>query len=164
MSNQAAMKVWSSNNEQLPVVSKELKSGAKVVAPLTQKAYGERFNLRGQELKRKYQRYLCDMGVQGNKGIASMIAGGEILTKRFAQTVDKGGRLIGYKADFLCANEVDTSSSPELAAQQLSDEQLLAIIEGRKPKAEEPKAGEAPKPEDKPKDEPKSEEPKQEQK
>lgn len=118
--------------EQLPAhTGKTNKAGYSTTGYLAKKAYGERFDLKGAALGRAHLQYRIDLGMAGNVNVSTMLTRGEILLQKVTTTKD------GFKASFVKAAALGAApqQKPEEVAGQLTTEQLLAIIEARKPAA-----------------------------
>ena len=115
------------------------KAGAVTTTYMTKKEFGEKHGLKGAALKRAHDRYRNDRGVQLNSNLSALIAQGKVLLEKVTVNKDKSG----FTGKFITPGELDIVN-PVQEAQKLSDKELLAILESRKPKTE------APKPEEKP--------------
>lgn len=119
--------LFNASVETLPSKSRTLTSGASTCTYLSKKEYGEKFQLKGAELRKKHEQYRLDRGVQANGNLATMLTTGQIVAEKMTTRKDGSGFSIG----FTYANQFE-SADPKAVASQLSDDELLAIIEKRK--------------------------------
>lgn len=123
---------------QLPATTTTNKAGAVTVGYMNKKAYGAAKGIKGAALSRSHLQYRIDIGMAGNVNISAMLTKGEILLQKVTTTKE------GFRAAFTRAEVLGAApqQKPEEVAGQLSVEQLLAIIEGKKlaPAAQQPTA------------------------
>jgi hypothetical protein len=106
---------------------KVLASGAQSMTFLSKKEYGERFGLKGQQLRKAHEQYRMSRGIAANGNLAQLMTSGQVVAEKL--TTRKDGS--GFAVAFTYAKEFDTAD-PKVIAQQLTDEELLAILEQRK--------------------------------
>ncbi len=100
------------------------------VGYVSKKAYGVANNLKGAALSRAHLEYRIQLGMAGNVNISTMLTTGQILAQKVTTTND------GFKVAFVHAAKLGVvAADPKAEASKLSDAELLAIVEARKPKA-----------------------------
>lgn len=107
-------------------VTKTSTSGAVTTGYVSKKDYGTRHNLKGSALTKAHTKYRVDRGLDANRNLASMLAGGLIVAEK--QVMKANGE--GFKVDFTFAKELDVQPvvDPVKVAGQLNVEQLKAIL------------------------------------
>jgi len=87
-------------------------TGATSCTYLSRKAYGEKFVLKGADLKRKHEDYRLQRGTMANQNVASMLAGGQIVIEKCR--LNKTGTAGSF--NFTMANQFEAGSQKEQIA------------------------------------------------
>lgn len=120
-----SMTVFAGQTANGLVKSKATKAGESHTY-LSKKDYGTTHGLKGAELRKAHDHYRAEFGMAGNKALSAMIASGEILVQKVADTKN------GFNASFVRKSVLDLEVDPLTVAAQLTDEQLAGILAARK--------------------------------
>ena len=115
-------------SDKLSLSSRTNKAGYTTTGYVSKKEYGIVNKLKGAALSRAHLQYRIDIGMVGNVNISALLTAGQILAQKTTATAD------GFKVTFVNASALGAvpAEKPEVVAAKLSDEALLAIINGRK--------------------------------
>lgn len=57
-------------------------NGSTTSTYISRKEYGQKFNLKGTELKQRHEAYQLERGTLANQNVAAMLAGGQIVIEK----------------------------------------------------------------------------------
>lgn len=128
-----ALTVFNGNGDQSVVTT--TKSGRVNTTYFDKKTYGLKHGLKGAALNRAHYQYRLDRGLVANTNTAAAIASGKIVIEKHSLRADGKGGTLGYMfIDAIKAPSAGRAAkavSPMEAANTLTTEQLMAILEAR---------------------------------